>query len=147
MSRFLRWRNLIVVIIALVLPVGCWLTWCVHVSLDAEKTHQSYIRVLEALTGFVEENNGRWPRGWDELARFALGRDPSKYARFNDLRELRRRVEIRFDVTANEVAQMDTEGFSAVKPIGANYGDDAARIEGLKRAAVRTRKEGTRKRG
>lgn len=109
----------------------------IYVSIEAEKTHIAYRETLESLRRYVESTHGQWPRSWEELADFALDKDPSRYWRFKDLADLRGRVHVRFDATMDEVAESPTDAFSIVTPIGPNFGDDPRLITDLKDAARR----------
>lgn len=107
----------------------------VRTSLEAEKTHHAYIGVLEALETYLRETDGRWPRDWDELSTAGPQREPRALRWPNDLAEIRRRVHVRFDVTASDVAAMEVERFSAVEPVGPNYGPAPYLIEPILKAA------------
>ena len=122
----------IAVVVALLLA-GFWFIYRgVQVPLEAEITHHAYCQVLEALDAYVRENSGQWPPSWEELSKFSLQHDPSGWDRLGGFAEVRRRVQVRFDVTADEVAALDSEDFSAAKPVRPHYGEDLGRIERLK---------------
>jgi hypothetical protein len=132
-----RWLTFLLIAVAVV--VGGGIVFGLHVvwvSLEAERTHQAEMVVLESLTQYVQENSGRWPKNWDELATVSpTGR--GMYRLRNDLSEIQSRVSVDFSVTAADVGAMDVEGFSVVKPIGPNYGPPEAQIRKLIEVARR----------
>jgi hypothetical protein len=132
--RLLAFWTVAAVVVAALLALMVCAYRGAQISLEAERTHQAYLQVLEALTRYVAEKNAQWPRNCQDLSDFALQYDPSEFDRLRDVAELRRRVDVRFDVTCDEVAAMDSDRFSAVKPIGPNYGENLTGIEGLKEA-------------
>jgi hypothetical protein len=102
--------------------------------LEAERTLLAYHHVLALLETYVRETK-QWPHSWEDLAKFPSNKSPNAFDEF------RERVAVRFDLTASEVAKLDSENFAAVKQIGPNYGsygEDLRRIERLK-AACRER--------
>jgi hypothetical protein len=111
-----------------------------YVSLQAERTLIAYRQVLWALTAYVDENDGRWPQSWEQLSECALRNDPVRFQGFADLADIRRRVHVRFDVTAHEVALMKRDGFLAVTQIGSNYGEEPSLIERLQEACSKFRR-------
>ena len=106
-----------------------------EISLDAERTHQAYIRVLESLIVYLQVTHGQWPRSWSDLS--AVSSDKNAFfPRPDDVNEIRRRVYIRFDVTASEIAKMNVTDFDVVQQIGPNYGRQEGFIEQLIKTAV-----------
>jgi len=104
------------------------------ISLQAEQTHQAYLVTLDALTVYVGEHAGNWPKDWRELATAQPKRPSPSFRWPDDLPEFERRVQVDFSVTAADVAAMDAANFKAVQPIGANYGTDEVGIERLLQA-------------
>lgn len=127
----IRWVTILLAGAATVVLVGiAFAIYAAKVSLDAEKTHQVYRIVLMSLTQYIQENPGRWPSDWDELATASSTTEPS-HQLSDDLTESRRRVFVDFSVTAADVGAMEVEGFSAVKPIGPSYGPHEGAIQEL----------------
>ncbi|MFV0446372.1 MAG: hypothetical protein ACK5Q5_22595 [Planctomycetaceae bacterium] len=116
----------------LVLTCAAFVYTRVRESLEAEETLHAYRVVLDALTVYVRESNGRWPESWDELSRVAPTGSHGVFDWPADIPDISKRVHVRFDLTASDVAEMDSSRFTAVEQMGPNYGPDLARIEQLK---------------
>jgi hypothetical protein len=105
----------------------------VSVSLQAEETLWVNWDVLQVLQVYVAQNPGRWPESWEDLKKTPL---PDQWRRSHyrwpeDINEFKKRVHIEFGLTLQEVAAMvtpeqvaqgDFSNFTAVQPIGPNYG-------------------------
>jgi hypothetical protein len=100
-------------------------------SLEAERTHQAYVRVLGATTAFVRGHPGLWPNGWEQLATAAPEGGDWSQTLPDDLEDVRRRIHVDFDLSAADVSKMNADDFSAIRPIGPNYGPDPVRIQML----------------
>jgi hypothetical protein len=89
----------------------------VAVSLAAENTHHAYRTTLAAVASYVGDR-GRWPQKWDELQPFlkSVDSDPERLAAVSS------RVHVDFTLTLKDVAGMAPDTFSAIEPIGPNYG-------------------------
>ena len=105
----------------------------VRVALEAEENHQAYTHVLDLLIAYVSTHKGEWPRSWDDLTNVRLDNSRSMFEWPRDAEKVRVRVQVRFDVTASDVAEMNLQRFSAVRPNSPNYGVDVERIEVLQR--------------
>ena len=99
-------------------PVVCG----VRASLEAERTLQAQIQVLIALDEFVRSHPGEWPKNWEQLASQSNFNDAGRLKWPENSQEIQRRVEVDFDLTPADVASMDVMNFTAVRPIGPNYG-------------------------
>ena len=112
-GRFLR-RVLITSIIVVPLGLICllgYLSW--SIGWDAQHTLNAYTLVLDVLAEYLQKNNGRWPRSWDDLV---IIRHPG-YWPFqwpHDVGEIRRRVQINFDESTADVISSDVANFTAV---------------------------------
>lgn len=127
MSLGLKKSLVIVAVIAVIVAAtaGGWLVYQgVRVSLEAENTHQAYLRVLDALEIYVRKNNRQWPPNWEELSAFALKEDPERFDMLGDLDDVRQRVAVRFDLSADEVSKLKATNFAAAQPIDPSYGED-----------------------
>jgi hypothetical protein len=103
----------------------------IHVSLEAERTHHASDLVLEVLTDFVRHHHNQWPRAWEELATTAQRTSANGFRWPDDIEKLKSRVKIEFALTAADVARMEVDSFTAVEPIGPNYGKHEGRINEL----------------
>jgi hypothetical protein len=125
-------QTIIVMVVGLPILVVAFVIYKgVSVSLRAQETLQANRLVLEKLMKYLGEHPNRWPKDWEELAQT---RDDSFQGMFRwpeDIPEIRKRVEIDFQVTRADVAAMKVEEFSAVRPIGPNYGPEEERIKQL----------------
>jgi hypothetical protein len=64
-----RWLTVLMIAAAVVVGGGIVFgLYVASVSLDAERTYHADRLVLESLTQYVQENSGRWPKNWDDLA-------------------------------------------------------------------------------
>jgi hypothetical protein len=95
---------------------------CVHISLEAERTLHAYYAVIDVLRVYLQENSGRWPTSWDEMATVELGDLGGGFAWPRDRGQIENRVFVDFSVTGAAVGKMDAEHFSVVQPLGPNYG-------------------------
>ncbi|MBL8827153.1 MAG: hypothetical protein JNM18_09215 [Planctomycetaceae bacterium] len=109
--------------------------WKVHLALDAESTHQAYLQTIEAIALYLAHHDRRWPPDLEALASFALKHDAESFRSLDNLTDLQRRVEIRFDVTPEEVVGMDSQTFDAVRPREPHFGEISRSIERLLQAA------------
>ena len=94
----------------------------IHTSLEAERTLQAECQVLIALNEFVRSHPGKWPENWGQLGSEPKFNDRGNLKWPEDSQEIKRRVKVNFDLTLADVARMDVTDFSAVRPIGPNYG-------------------------
>jgi hypothetical protein len=120
-----RYHKLIIILAVLMLIGGVFaITYrVVHVSLDAEATHQAYLLTLDLLTKYVQETV-RWPTNWDELAQINLPERGGMYQWPKDAEKVSARVKINFLLRLNDIVTMTPENFSAVLPASPNYGTD-----------------------
>jgi hypothetical protein len=99
-------------------------------SLEAERTYLANRVVLEVVTNYLKDHPEGWPKNWEEL------RDtPADAQGFRgwpeNIEEIRRRIRVDFALTRPQVAAMNAETFSAVEPIGPNFGPDESAINQL----------------
>ncbi len=89
-------------------------------ALDAEITYGDLEDVLTIATAYLEENP-EWPKSWEELQRTNVplhshvGGSPASRREFE---EWNIRVYVDFNLTRAEVAEMTTDNFTAIRPIG-----------------------------
>jgi hypothetical protein len=119
--------------------LAVWLWQIVTRSLQAEMTHQAYTLTLELVEVYMRDNPGKWVKSWEDLEHVIV---PPDRHHLRDrwpqgIDEVRKRVRINFELTRDQVAAMNVEGFSAVQPVGPNYGPNEPRIEVLLKAARR----------
>jgi predicted DNA binding CopG/RHH family protein len=130
MSHLRRWLAVIAVIVFITL--AWWTFYLVHTSLEAERTLQAYRVVLDELTSYLKDSRA-WPKDWQSLHNYGqergVPRNRSEHA------EIEKRVTINFNATVDDIARMQPDDFTAVAPIGPNYGPDEARINELLDAA------------
>jgi hypothetical protein len=93
-------------------------------SLEAEKTLQAFSVLMDVLTNFVDTNSGKWPSGWDDLARIPPSRANSTFSWPEDIERIRSRVRINFDLTTAQVISAGESRFVAIEQIGPNFGPD-----------------------
>ena len=107
----------VLTICVIVVGLVSFVSYGVAVSLSAESTHHAYRTTLAAATSYVEAH-GRWPQNWDELQPFLkdVDSDPERLA------VVRSRVRVDFALTLKDVAGMTPDTFTAIEPIGPNYG-------------------------
>jgi hypothetical protein len=98
------------------------------ISLEAERTHQAYLLVLDLLEKHLRANSGRWPTSWEELAKTSLDSPRSFYQWPGDIQVIRQRVSVSFDIGSVSPALNDSHTFSLVKQNGPNFGKDEIRI-------------------
>jgi hypothetical protein len=128
--RWLFWTGLVVSILSII-GLFWFIVDVVQMSLQAERTHQVYIRVLGATTAFVHGHRGQWPKSWAEL-RMATGeRGEWLQSLPDDIDDVRRRIDFDFDISAADVPAMNANDFSAIRQIGPNYGTDPVRTQML----------------
>ncbi len=109
----------------LILLVGIFgaITWFVSVvartgndMLSAEDRLQATILVCDLVGDALDRNAGaRWPTGWAELEQLP----PREWSRFRwpaDAAEVRRFVEIDFDVALRDLPRRAADGYHAVRP-------------------------------
>jgi hypothetical protein len=137
-----RWlvRALVVLILASI-GLGGWMVYRgVTTSVEAERTLHATLFTTRLVNKFVAER-GRWPDSWEELDRFPFADDlyDVKWPAVSP--EMRRRVQVDFQINPREVAWQDPMSFSAVKPIGPHYEyrdyREVASLQSTMRSAVR----------
>ena len=108
----------------IIVALGAFLGYrFIRVSREAQYNRSAYFLVLDVLPDYLAENHGEWPRSWDDLIRVRN----SGVADFRwpmDIREVRKRIRINFDLTTSEVISTGIEQFTAVTQIEPNYGAD-----------------------
>ncbi len=125
-----RWLAVIAIVVFVTL--AWWTYYLVHTSLEAERTLQAYRAVLDQLTVYLKKNHA-WPKDWQALC----DSDPNGY-NFSDHSKgvkIRARVAINFNATAKDIANMRPDEFTAVVPLGPNFGPDDLRIQAVIDAA------------
>ena len=133
-----RWLTVLIIAAAAVVGGGIVFgLYVAAVSLDAERTYHADRLVLESLTQYVQENSGRWPKNWDDLAAASTAGQGAMYQLRNDLAEIQKRVYVDFSITAAEVGAMKVDGFAVVKQIGPSYGPHETQIRDLIEVARR----------
>lgn len=103
----------------------------ITVSLEAERTLHAYTLTLDVLEQYMSTNAGNWPRSWEDLARVTPEIQSPVFRWPDDLRRIRQRISIDFNLTREQVAATDPTEFSGVVQVGPNYGPDEARIRNL----------------
>jgi hypothetical protein len=123
--------------------IGGYQIWqSVGVSLDAEMTHQAYLRVLRLTTSYIEDQCA-WPTNWHDLAAQSVRR-PLYEDRW--VEEAKHRVVVNFGMTLKELAKTPATDFQAIHPVSPNYGTDETGIRLLLEAAERCTKDADRER-
>jgi hypothetical protein len=96
----------------------------ISTSLQAEQTLHATVFTISLVEKFVDQN-GRWPRSWEELAHI---QNPTDSAVENNLyhwpktsAELQQRVMIDFAADPATIASQDPMQFTAIRPIGPYY--------------------------
>jgi hypothetical protein len=103
----------------------------IHSSLEAERTLHAYYYVLDLLGAYLRERHGAWPKSWDDLGPATPSVENAAFQWPRDRADIEGRVFVDFSITAADVAKMDVGNFTAVKPIGPNYGQRDGRIRQL----------------
>jgi hypothetical protein len=135
--------HLIVIFLAItamiVIPV------CIYRSasnaLEAEETLHTNEAVFCVLSVYLRENPGCWPKSWDDLEKTTV--PPHLQQTFSwpeDIHEMKKRVHVEFGLTLQEVSDLvstddsvryDFSSFTAVRPIGPNFGSPDPEIKAL----------------
>jgi hypothetical protein len=108
-----------------------------RMSLQAESTLHAIDLVFEVVGEFLENNERRWPKSWDELATIVPKGNASPLLSPDDISKIRQRVKVNFDLTTPEVAAQDEDDFNAIEPIGPHYPPLKETIRGLLKIARR----------
>ncbi len=126
------WLIIIVVGLISMVTVGIVVYRCISGALEAETTLHANCDVLEILELYIEQNPGQWPENWNDLQNTTLPTEwERQHLRPQDIEEFKKRVQVNFGLTLQEVADMltpeqvkrwDFANFTAVRPIGPNYG-------------------------
>jgi hypothetical protein len=126
-------KSLILIFLLLLVAVPCVLIYrCASEGLEAEATLHANEVILGVVKQYIHEHPGRWPGSWDDLKNTAIPDDDqvSHYRWPDDIEEYRKRFDIRFGLTLEEVAEMVTfeeqaqwefPRFTAVRPKGPHY--------------------------
>jgi hypothetical protein len=99
-------------------------TW----SLEAERTLLANRVVLEVLENYLKKHPEGWPTSWEELRDTPVSAYVQGHGWPENIEEIRRRIRVDFALTRPQVAAMNAETFSAVEPIGPNFGPDESAI-------------------
>jgi len=116
------------------------------VSLEAERTLGASYLVLDILTAYVQQKSA-WPASWSDLVPISPHAQYSGLDWPADADDIRRRIDLDFTLCVSEVAAMDVEDFTAVRPLGPNYGLHEGRIKQLLQVARGVGAPGPKKRG
>jgi hypothetical protein len=131
---------LILVIIGslLIMTVAAIIHHSISISLQAEKTLIANYVILDVLEVYLTDNPGRWPESWEDLKHTSIPKERQRlYAWPQDIDEFKKRVDVEFGLTLQQVADMLTPeqverweftNFTAVRPIGPNYGPCESRL-------------------
>ena len=135
MARITKKRLITILVTLSLLAAGCLILFiyhCINVSLEAEITYGANWTILVVLETYMIENPGRWPASWDELERTSIPAEQQRMFYWpDDIDKFKKRVHVEFGLSLQEVADMvtpeqvkrgDFDNFTAVRPIGPNYG-------------------------
>jgi hypothetical protein len=88
--------------------------------LDAEDEIYGMYVIPVAVQAFVEENEGAWPRSWEDLQ---AGPQPVIFVGQHsiDYERVRPKIFIDFDADPSEVARQSPSSFMAIRPIDPVY--------------------------
>lgn len=119
-----RCRVSLWLVVLIAVGTGGWYVYRgVSVSVQAERTLHGTVFMAELAGEFVTQK-GRWPRSWDELEAFPFpGLNPS-FRWPDDARDIRQRVAIDFNADPETILGQDLSSFTAISPIGPNFGRD-----------------------
>ena len=106
----------------------------VQEALEAERTLQAYLLVLDVMVDYLHEHRS-WPSNWDEISGVPHAEHQGIYHWPDDIEIIRNRVQVNFDVTLLDVVNMDASRFTAVEQVGPRFGPDQSVIKRLKEAA------------
>lgn len=104
--------------------VIAYLAWASHRALVASHTVAFGRVAVYYVAQYVRENDGRWPRSWDDLE--SLQDPPIVFERSDPagmLETCRTRVEIDFTADPREIASQSVGQFDAIRPLK-SYGLD-----------------------
>jgi hypothetical protein len=123
-SRMLPWQRVALgVLIAVPVTAVGFGACAVKTAVQAENTLHANRFVCELVQRFVTQHH-RWPDSWDELE-LVPGSDlcNGEYQWPEDAAAIRQRVAIDFQADPRKIAYEDPEEFSAIRPLGPNYGN------------------------
>jgi hypothetical protein len=91
------------------------------ISVKAQETLGRYRITLELIGTYLNQNSGKWPKSWDDLAKvqhndFGGIRWPA------DIDQIKQRIHVNFDTNTEAVIAGGIENFSAVTQSTPNYG-------------------------
>jgi hypothetical protein len=113
---------LIILPLLVVASIIGFVYWRVRVSLESEMTLHAHLQMMEVVKIYLRDNPGKWPKSWEELERTSLPEESQRVYHWPDQSgEFRKRVRIDFGLTRAQVADMNTQNFSAVQAIGPHF--------------------------
>ncbi|MEN6457704.1 MAG: hypothetical protein ABFC63_02135 [Thermoguttaceae bacterium] len=125
------------VMVALVLLASSGLIvvgWAVfdgtRTSLEAERTNQAYLLVLDLVAAHVARN-GEWPKGWEDLQSTSPKRIGGTWRWPEDATQVQMRVFVDFAIRCEDVGQMTPDSFCAVTQTNPNYGPEKDAVKRL----------------
>lgn len=123
--------------VALVLSVASGLIvagWAIfegtRTSLEAERTNQAYLLVLDLVSVYVTRT-GEWPKGWEALRSTSPRRIRGAWRWPEDVALVQQRVVVDFAVRSEDVGLMTPDSFSAVRQTNPNYGPETDAVRHL----------------
>ena len=82
---------------------------------EAEDNLQAFFQAQQATIKYIEANDGRWPRSWDDLSSI----DPSR-----DFDWVAQRLTFDFDADPTQIVHQTPYSFNAIKPNSPCYVHD-----------------------
>lgn len=109
-------------IYAIIIVVGGTIAFLIYTAKAIEKTGDIKMRtyvtadMYHAVGLYLQENDGRWPESWDDLA--AIADHPEWHRPDLDPAFCQEWVHINFDYKVSQLAQTDYAAFKAILPKG-----------------------------
>jgi len=125
-------RRLHIMIFSVLLLIVCTLVGLffngIYVSLQAEETLHAFELVLMVIASHLSQNDGSWPRNWEELEMATLEEHIGGWHWPQDSAPIKKRVRIVFATNTGKVLVTGSEHFSAVQQIPPYYPPSKNRI-------------------
>ncbi len=105
-------RGILSIFLIAFLSGGIMIAIAARHALQIEHMLQDNVLVFNLVTTYVEQNDGAWPRSWDDLKKMKRSNSiwPDNYD------QVRKNVIVDFDVEVEELKEIPTDQFRAIRP-------------------------------